>query len=72
MKTKTAAALGVKRLYHYQSLEKPERLARIFTDEALPFVGSCTVIGLTTLLYRKKSTSGESMRCVVTAAGSSG
>ena len=37
MKTKTAAALGVKRLYHYQNLEKPERLARIFTDEALYF-----------------------------------
>lgn len=37
MKTKTAAALGIKRLYHYQSFEKPERLARIFTDGTLYF-----------------------------------
>lgn len=37
MKTKTAAALGIKRLYHYQSFDKPERLARIFTDGTLYF-----------------------------------
>lgn len=37
MKTKTAAALGIKRLYHYQSFEKPERLARVFTDGTLYF-----------------------------------
>lgn len=37
MKTKTAAALGIKRLYHYQSVEKPELLARIFTEGTLYF-----------------------------------
>lgn len=37
MKAKTAAALGIKRLYHYQSFDKPERLARIFTDGTLYF-----------------------------------
>lgn len=37
MKIKTAAVLGIKRLYHYQSFEKPERLTRIFTDGTLYF-----------------------------------
>jgi len=37
MKTKTAATLGIKRLYHYQSIEKLERLARIFTEGTLYF-----------------------------------
>lgn len=37
MKTKTAAALRVKQLYHYQSFEKPEHLARIFTEGTLYF-----------------------------------
>ena len=37
MKTKTAAALGIERLYHYQSFDKPERLARVFTDGTLYF-----------------------------------
>ena len=37
MKTKSAAALGIKHLYHYQSFEKPERLARIFTEGELYF-----------------------------------
>lgn len=37
MKTKTAAALRIDRLYHYQSFDKPERLARIFTDGTLYF-----------------------------------
>lgn len=32
MEIKTAYALGIKRLYHYQSFEKRERLARIFTE----------------------------------------
>ena len=36
MNTKTAAALDIRRLYHYQSFDK-ERLARIFTDETLYF-----------------------------------
>jgi hypothetical protein len=37
MKTKTAASLGIKSLYHYQSFEKPERLTRILTDWKLYF-----------------------------------
>lgn len=37
MKTKTAAALGIKSLYHYQSFEKHERLARILADRMLYF-----------------------------------
>ena len=37
MKTKSAAALGIKHLYHYQTFEKPERLARMFTDGTLYF-----------------------------------
>lgn len=37
MKTKTATALGIKYLYHYQSFDEPERLARIFTDRTLFF-----------------------------------
>jgi hypothetical protein len=37
MKTKTAAALRIPRLYHYQKFDKPERLARIFTDGTLYF-----------------------------------
>ncbi len=36
MEIKTAAALGIKQLYHYQSFE-PERLKCIFTDEMLYF-----------------------------------
>jgi len=41
MKTKTAASLGIKSLYHYQSFEKPERLARILTDWTLYFSKPC-------------------------------
>ena len=37
MKTRNAAALGIKQLYHYQSFEKPEQLARMFADTALYF-----------------------------------
>ena len=37
MKTKTAEDLGLDQLYHYQSFEQPERLARIFTDNTLYF-----------------------------------
>lgn len=37
MKIKTAAALGIKNLYHYQSFENPERFRRIITDELLYF-----------------------------------
>jgi len=37
MQIKTAATLGIKHLYHYQSFEKPERLARILTDGVLYF-----------------------------------
>lgn len=37
MKTKTASALHIDRLYHYQSFDKPERLARIFTEGTLYF-----------------------------------
>jgi hypothetical protein len=37
MKTKTAIALHIDRLYHYQSFDKPERLARIFTEGTLYF-----------------------------------
>ena len=37
MKTKTAAALGIKCLYHYQSFDNPDRLARIFTEGTLYF-----------------------------------
>ena len=37
MKIKTAAHLGVRQLYHYQSFDKPERLTRIFADSQLYF-----------------------------------
>jgi hypothetical protein len=37
MKTKTAAALRLKRLYHYQPFDKPERLARMFTEGTIYF-----------------------------------
>lgn len=37
MKTRTATVLGIKRLYHYQSFEIPDRIARIFTDGTLYF-----------------------------------
>ena len=37
MTIKTAACLKVEKLYHYQSFEKPERLARIFTEGSLYF-----------------------------------
>ena len=37
MKTKTAFEIGIDRLYHYQSINKPERLARIFTDGSIYF-----------------------------------
>jgi len=37
MKIMTAAELRIKHLYHYQSFEKPERIARIFTEGTLYF-----------------------------------
>lgn len=37
MKTKTAAALHIERLYHYQCFNEPERLARIFTEGTIYF-----------------------------------
>jgi hypothetical protein len=37
MKTKTAAELHVERLYHYQGFDRPERLARIFTEGTIYF-----------------------------------
>ena len=37
MKTKTPHENGIKRLYHYQSFEKPERFARIFIDGKIFF-----------------------------------
>jgi len=37
MKTKTAAALHIDWLYHYQTFEKPERLARILSEGTLYF-----------------------------------
>ena len=37
MMIKTAASFNVEKLYHYQSFDKPERLARMLTDETLYF-----------------------------------
>lgn len=37
MTIETAASLHIEKLYHYQSFEKPERLARIFTEGTLYF-----------------------------------
>jgi len=37
MKTKTAAELKIKSLYHYQCFNEPERLARIFTEGTIYF-----------------------------------
>ena len=37
MKTKTAAELHIERLYHYQGFDRPERLARIFTEGTIYF-----------------------------------
>jgi hypothetical protein len=37
MKTKTAAQLKIETLYHYQSFDKPERLASILSDGAIYF-----------------------------------
>lgn len=37
MKTITAAALRIKRLCHYQPFDKPERLARMFTEGTIYF-----------------------------------
>lgn len=37
MKTKAASELGIDRLYHYLSVDKPERLARIFIEGTLYF-----------------------------------
>jgi hypothetical protein len=37
MAIETAESLNVQRLYHYQSFDKPERLAQIFTERKLYF-----------------------------------
>ena len=37
MNIKNAAELNIKRLYHYQAFDKPERLVRIFTDGTIYF-----------------------------------
>jgi hypothetical protein len=37
MVVETAQSLNIHRLYHYQSFERPERLAQIFTDRKLYF-----------------------------------
>lgn len=37
METKTAAELHIKRLYHYQCFNEPDRLARIFTEGTIYF-----------------------------------